>query len=464
MASASSTLTGARIPAPPGAEVTVTTRKRWDAVSILTAFVVLLLLIPAPLVVGALGAAGTPAGILGVGCLVWWFVALVLPDSGLARGFNPIRFAIIPFAIAITLSYILAFTRFLESDEVRSADRAMLTFAAIAGVALLTADGVHRWDRLEVLWRRFTVIGTGLAALGIVQFFTGFDIAPYYRIPGLRANSALFGLLPERSEFRRVAATATHPIEFGVLMAVVLCFALHYASIATEDRVRRRRWFAVAMIAGSIAMSVSRSGIVGMVAGGAVMLSGWAPRRRTNVLAAAVVFLGFMRLLIPGLVGTLKNMFTNITGDSSYQARQERLPRAFHLIHQHWIFGRGPGTLLPDHYRGIVPLDNQLLATAIELGVVGLIALILMMIIGISTARGARRKFTNPEQRDFANAVAGGILICLLSFYTFDAYSYPMVTGSLALLLGTAGALWRMSRNPGPETTPTPAPAANTPA
>jgi polysaccharide biosynthesis protein PslJ len=451
MASTTSTaLTGATR-RPTGGELTGV-KRRADVVSILTVYVVLLLLIPAPLVVGALGAAGTPAGILGVVCLVWWFVALVLPDSGIARGFEPIRAAIIPFAVAITLSYILAFTRFLESDEVRSADRAMLTFAAIAGVALLCAEGIHSWDRLETLWRRFTIIGTGLAGLGILQFFTGFDIAPLYQIPGLRANSALFGLLPERSQFRRVAATATHPIEFGVLMAVVLCFALHYASIATDDRVRRRRWVAVAMIVASIAMSVSRSGIVGMVAGGAVMLSGWAPRRRVNVLAAGVVFLGSMRLVIPGLVGTLKNMFTNITGDSSYQARQERLPQAFHLIHEHWVFGRGPGTLLPAHYPGIVPLDNQLLATAIELGVVGLIALILMMIIGICTARGARRRFTNPIQRDFANAVAGGILICLLSFYTFDAYAYPMVTGSMALLLGTAGALWRMSRNRSPET------------
>ena len=376
---------------------------------------------------------------IGVLCLVWWFTALVLPDSGLARGFEPIRAALLPFMLAVMTSYVLAFTHFLEGDEVRAADRAMITFAAIAGVALLAAEGIESWERLNTLLRRFTVLGTCLAGVGWVQFFTGFDVATLYHVPGLRPNSATFGMLPERSDFRRVAATATHPIEFGVLLACVLPFALHYASIAEDPRVRRRRWWAVVFVAGAIAMSVSRSGILGIIVGGIVMLSGWSPRRRANVLAAGAVFLVAVRLAIPGLVGTLRNMFTHLSGDTSYQARQERYPFAFKLVHQHWLFGRGPGTLLPKYNPKVFPLDNQLLASAIEIGVIGLVTMILMMVIGFCTARGARRRLTDPVQRDFANAVAAGILICLLSFYTFDALAYPMITGTLALLLGERG-------------------------
>jgi polysaccharide biosynthesis protein PslJ len=416
-----------------------------DVVSFLTVFLCTMLLIPAALGIGPLGTTGSPASMVGLLCLLWWIAALVLPDSGLARGFHPVRLAIGMFVIAWLVSYILIFTRFVGGDEVRAADRGLILLASFSGVALLTADGVSTWDRLDTLLRRFSNITAGLAGLGVVQFFTGLDINSMYRIPGLQVNSPLNNIA-ERSDLRRVVGLASHPIEYGVLMAVAFPFALHYASIETDEKKRRWRWVAVALVGAAVAMSVSRSGILGVIFGGGLMLTGWSGRRRINGIAGALAFLAFMRVLIPGMVGTLLSLFTNVKSDSSYQARQERYPAAFKLIHQHWIFGRGPGTLLPQNFYAVVPLDNQYLASAIEIGVVGLTAMIAMMLIGIFTARGARRRSTDPGRRDLANAVAAAILVCFVSFYTFDALGYPLVVSSLALMLGAAGAMWRITR------------------
>lgn len=410
-------------------------------------FVVLLLLIPSRLVVGPLGGAGNPATLLGVALLAWWFLARTLPGSGVARGLQPVRVGVACYATAACVSYVLAFHRFLLPSEARAADRALLALAAFAGVACLAADGLHTRAQIERVVRWFVRIGTVVGTVGIVQFFTGLDVRPWYRIPGLTINTTLQGV-GERSDFRRVLATGTHPIEFGVLMALVLPLAVHVALHPERPGPAWRRWYPVVVTGCAIPMSLSRSAILGTAAAGVVLLSAWTVRRRVNALVAVAMFTVLMRLMIPGLVGTLRGMFVNLTSDPSYQARVERYPVAFRLAHERPWFGRGFGTLLPENWPGIVPLDNQWLATAIEAGVVGLVALILMMLVGFWTARGAARRIRghDPAFGHLLNATAAALLAAFVAYPTFDALAYPMVTGSVALLLGVAGAAWRLSR------------------
>ncbi|MGZ8752760.1 MAG: O-antigen ligase family protein, partial [Acidimicrobiia bacterium] len=91
-------------------------------------------------------------------------------------------------------------------------------------------------------------------------------------------------------------------------------------------------------------------------------------------------------------------------------------------------------------------MDNQLIKTTIETGLIGLAALSTLLIVGFMTARGAHRRAVEPATRDLAQTLAASILAGSLSFYTFDALAYPMVTGMIALLLGSIGAIWRLVR------------------
>ncbi len=418
---------------------------RIDVVTILTVFVVLMICIPSRLVVSALGGAGTPATILGLVCLAWWAYARLVPGTGLATGYQPIRIVVCVYAFVAVLTYIVALTtRFVTYAELNNADRALIALASFAGIVLIGADGILRYDRLEVLLRRLVMLTAVLAFFGLVQFFTNFDIAAYVKIPGLVANAALADEI--RTGFRRIAVTASHPIEYGVFLAMVWPLGIHFALRAITTKARQLWWAAVGLISVALAMSLSRSAIMGIAAATIVIAIPWTWRRRVNAIALLALFTGAMRVMVPGLVGTLKGLFTHLTQDTSYQAREIRLPVAFRFVHERPFLGWGYGTLIPDLKYKLVPMDNQLLKSTIETGLIGLVALLLLFIVGFGTARGARRRAVEPTTRDLAQALAASIVAGSIAFYTFDALYYPMVTGILSLVLGVIGALWRLPR------------------
>ena len=109
---------------------------------------------------------------------------------------------------------------------------------SLAGVTLVTVDMLATRESVEAVLRRLVICTAGLAALGILQFTTGFDIAELVKIPGLTADGALH-FIGERSNFRRVSGTAAHPIEMGVVLALGLPLALHFAAYREAHR---RRW------------------------------------------------------------------------------------------------------------------------------------------------------------------------------------------------------------------------------
>lgn len=418
---------------------------RLDVVAILSFFVVLMLCIPSRLIVGFLGGAGTPAAILGLVALAWWCYARVVPESGLAKGYQPIRIVLCIYVVVALVTYLAAFTsRFIPIDEMSNADRGLISMMSFVGIALLAADGIDRFDRLEVLLRRLVALTAVVAFFGIVQFFTDFDVAALINVPGLTANLDLVEEV--RTGFRRISVTSSHPIELGVVLAMVWPLAVHFALTAITTKSRRIWWGAVSLISIALAMSLSRSAVLGIFAAAIVISVPWSWRRRLNALVVLSLFLVAMRLLVPGLVGTLRGLFTGVASDPSFKARQVRLPTAFSFIHERPFLGRGFGTLLPDVKYRLVPMDNQLIKTTIETGLVGLAALLALFVVGFMTARGARRRAAEPSTKDLALALAASIVAGSLSFYTFDALAYPMVTGMIALLLGCVGALWRLVR------------------
>ncbi len=76
-----------------------------------------------------------------------------------------------------------------------------------------------------------------------------------------------------------------------------------------------------------------------------------------------------LRLAIPGLVGTLYSLFSNLQNDPSVSGRTSDYAVVLGLFDQHAILGRGLFTFVPRYYR---ILDNQYLMILVELGVVGL--------------------------------------------------------------------------------------------
>ncbi len=185
------------------------------------------------------------------------------------------------------------------------------------GIVLITAEGLRSWRDIELVGEWLVWLGAFVATIGIVQFTTGLNIAAFFDIPGLSANSD-FGGVDSRSVLNRVSATAVHPIEYGVVLGGLLPLAVHRMI---------RRWSrplapcpAVVIFVGCF-MSVSRSAVlVGRVAF-VVLLLGWPARWRLNALLLTPFAVVGLRLAVPGLVGTLISLFKNLGNDPSISGR-----------------------------------------------------------------------------------------------------------------------------------------------
>ena len=409
-------------------------------------YIVALIAVPSRLVITPLGAAGGPANMLALAALAWWACSRTVP-GGMAWGFNPVRWAVIAFLLTMLGGWLAAAMRPLRALEASGADRTLMVVAGFAGVALLACDGIPDVQRLERLVRWLVNLVAVMATAGILQFYTGIDVARYVRLPGFTLEIPVGQefMLDERAGLRRVLATASHAIEFGVVLAVALPVALHLALTAAEE-VRTRRWLAFGVIAFGVPLSLARSGVLGATCAMVMLWCGWAWPRKKAALKATVVYLALTRLLVDGLLGTIKGMFiVMFTGDPSVEGRKMDYDEVARMFGERPFFGRGLGTFEPSIY---FILDNQYLLTLVESGLLGMVAMIVLFLVGLFTARSAYRMAHAAgmvELGELGRALAAAMLAVTVSFATFDAMSFHKVAGLLFVLLGIIGATWRLA-------------------
>ena len=258
------------------------------------------------------------------------------------------------------------------------------------------------------------------------------------RLPGLTANVDLVS--DSRSGFDRVTAGASHPIEFSVVTAALVPLALHFALHPNT----RRRWpFILALVALLVAvpMTVSRSGFLTLAAGLLVYAVALTPRGRLNAIVLGIIGLGVFRALVPGLLGTVRSLFSDIGTDPSIAGRTDDYQLIPVLMDGHWWFGRGLGTFHPQVY---FFLDNQYLGSLLEGGVVSLTALIALFAVGIGVAGGVRRRTSDPALRSEAQAIAASLAAFAAAALTFDLLAFRQSAFLVVLLIGCAGAHWSL--------------------
>jgi hypothetical protein len=431
----------------------VTWRSPADAVTVLAAVAWLSFLIPARFVIGDLGSLGTPGALACLACAGLWVAGRVHPSLRLAGRAQPARVVLMVFAASHLVSYLVATARPTDVLESTAADRGLVTVIGMTGVALLAADGIATRARLECLLRHVVACAAVLAGLGIVHFVTGEDLAERLRVPGL-VETAPPDFMSERSDFRRVAGTMQHPIEFAVVLAMALPLAVHFA---LHD-VRRRRqlwWSSVGVIGLALPMAVSRTAVVAVLAVVVVLYPTWPRAVRHHALGALVAFLVLLRAAFPGLLGTIVSLFEWFQADPSVQARQTDYDYVAGVILERPVFGRGFFTFLPERYDFI---DNQYLLSLVEVGVVGTVAVAAVLWVGVSLARRARRATADAATRDLCQSLSAALAVPIVASATFDFLSFSTGRTLTFLLLGCAAALWRLERRDGAEPTAAPGP------
>jgi hypothetical protein len=409
-----------------------------DAVTALSVVGALLLLVPARLVVADIGIA-TPATFAAIACGWLWVMGRLIGARGLARGHQPVRVGLVVYGLAIAASFAASATLGLEPDLAQGADRGIVVTGAMIGLALYAADGIRDRARLDTLLRTLVVCGTGVALIGIAQFVFGWDGVDRLTIPGLTNMDLGYDAITNRADFNRVASTMLHPIEFSVVLTMLLPFALHFAFTSRD----RRWWIPVVLMSMAIPMSVSRTAVVAVAAVAIVLVPTWPRAWLKAAFVFGLLMAAAMKAMVPGLIGTLRALLFSYGADPSIQSRHRGTGQAWKFIDQHPLFGRGYGSFLPQRF---FFLDNQFMLTLIETGIVGLLSLLVLFGCAIHAARAARRASTDLVDRDLAQCLVASLVAALVACATFDFLSFPTARGLAFLFIGTCGALWRLQR------------------
>lgn len=422
---------------------TYATRRRAtyiDAATVLGLMVALTTLVPARLVVPGMTDLARPGLIVGFVLFCWWVLARVALHLAMT-GPQPIRWAVLAFMVSALASYAVGFLRGLTTMEVNSADRTMLFFCTVAGVVLTAADGVPNWLRLRAVLKVLVCCASVVALIAIVQYVFVIDVTQYMVIPGLEPKGWTIGF-EARGGGIRVASTTTHYIELAAFLALVLPFAVHFACFSHRRGRRQLALASTAVIAGGLAATISRTGILAVGLMVLVVFPVWSWRQRYNIAAIAAVFAGAAAVASPDLVRTLLRLFDDPSSNPAFTVRAERYPMAFEYVAQRPWLGRGTGTWVLPQY---TVLDNQWLDTLITNGVIGVAALAGLHITGIVLAVTALRRSKVAEVRHLCAALISTQVIGLAVAGTFDSLSFSTYTVILALNLGFCGTVWRLT-------------------
>lgn len=423
---------------------------RADAAAVLAVLVAVLLFIPSRYALTQIAGFVTPAFMVGLFGALWWVYGRMSPTLGAAQGRQPVRLAVYFLLWAAAASCCGLLVRVHSDVETRALQTGLLMLVSSAGVALLAADGIRVRARLDGLLR-WAVVGTALVGVIVMlQFFLGIDLAVWLRPPGLNIVKGSINFIQHvtGTSIVRAAGTAPSPIEMGVVLALLLPLAIHYSRFPGRRGPLLYK-AAVVLITFASFLTVSRTTVVAIAVEAVVLLPTWPKRPRLAALAAAPAIVLAVRLAAPGLLGTLVGLFVNAGTNPSFLNRVNDYSAAAPFIAGSPFIGRGINTWIPTQYGSVAQpnffIDNSYLLGLLETGFIGLLSIVVLFVVGIGVARGARRRSIDPGTRDLGQSLAASIAAAMATTFTYDSFAFPMATGITFLLIGCAGALWRLT-------------------
>ena len=333
--------------------------------------------------------------------------------------------------VAIAVPTVAASDAWLQWWDVL--DQMVCLLAGLAAFRHLR-DTARRDDERYPLMSLTAVLLVVLAVIGVAEHLTHSSWAQllYTGEHSQQAQDAAHDLIARDGD-RRVRASAQYAIEYGWLCAVLLPILL--ITLLRHDRIRRTgRMVAlpigVLLVLGAMYWSYTRTAFAAVALG--VLLLGALTRDRRFVAAAGATLAaaGVAVMASPGLITALSPQ----ADQGSINVRSERLPIVFQLAATHPLHGLGFGGL---DFHGIPTTDTSWLLVYADLGVLGLVAVILLFVNVIAEcARGLRA--ADEQARLTSAAVIVSVFLIAAAGFAYDTLSL-MTTGRLLWLLAAAG-------------------------
>jgi hypothetical protein len=303
--------------------------------------------------------------------------------------------------------------------------------------ALLGSFLVLSWFTLTALrfedLRGFSTYLIGLAtimALGmLVERHTGYNI--FYELsatvlkPIANVAAAPTNIHPEFGSDGRV--TVVGPTLHGLAATTMLVVVMPFALVRMFDATNRRSWWlnvtAFALMLAAATATDRKTALLVPIAL-ILYLACYRPRQVLRLLPIGlVVLVGLVHFAAPGALGTI---FTPDAGlsSSSTEHREGDFEDVAPDVLAHPVLGRGFGTLDSDYSNQFRINDDEYIDEIWEVGIVGLLAYLWMIIAPIVAARKAIRA-RDPVVEPLALAASAGCVAYLAVNALFDAMSFP---------------------------------------
>jgi O-antigen ligase len=311
----------------------------------------------------------------------------------------------------------------------------------IVCIFVLMINLINTRARLRLFFKLVVVCGVVLAVFAIRNYMTGSVGVKSGRIWGVVGG--MFGNPND------LAASFDMLLPLGIFLAM-------------SNRGLKRALYIIAcvLLAASVVLTFSRSGFLGLLTAGSVVV--WKLGRDRRALSATVFILVlgvFVAVAPEGYAGRIKSIF-NIESDptGSAQLRRNQLDRAIDMAMRHPVVGIGLGNY---HIYSLREqrAHNSYLEISAELGVAGLIAYLILIFAplralgrierentrpaptrAVRTSRPARATDEDREMREFRylsislQAAIAAYLVC--SFFAslqYQWYLYYLVAYAIAL-------------------------------
>jgi O-antigen ligase len=343
---------------------------------------------------------------------LWLLLALKIPGGARRWRLDGVSLAALAFIGIATVGTLAAGPKWgLGVGQWAGSAAFLVRWVLYAGFFLLVVSDPDAPQVSRESWRRIEQVVMAIALFGFVQVLL---------LPGFGTMVSEITGVPADPQGRRLVSTLLDPQFAGGLFAVVL---LVQVAIYAEG-LPRPTW-PMAVLAAALALTVSRSAVLGTAAGLGVILlvRGFTPALRRLGLIGALLALP---LLPPLLVFAMQ--FNKLQVDGS--ALQRLIPwlRGAQMLLDNPLFGVGfNAAAAAQRAYGWVPIggsdvsmDGGLLFIAVMTGLLGLTAFLAMLgALAVIARRSWRSPMQDAESRGFAvGAVAATVAVVVQSFFT----------------------------------------------
>lgn len=310
--------------------------------------------------------------------------------------------------------------------------------------AFVVIVAVVRTVEAIVIVARGLVIGATVSALaGLVNYVTGVDLAPLITLPGLKFGDETLVTNLMRDGVVRPQGSAGHPLELSSVLTILMPVAVGLAFEAHRRGVRWWPWAGAAtvLIAGAAA-TVSRSALVGMAVAAVVFAAYWPIRRTIRVFAAAVGALGLLWLINVPILRTLIDVVTSGSKDASLQSRSIGRDYVAEQVGHHIWLGQGAGTY---DVRVQPVLDNDYLSQLMQIGVVGVAALVVFYLTGLGAGliAAARLRRAGSTAAELAPGLLASVAVVAVIGTILDIGGFAQVSMLFTALVALSVCLLR---------------------